>query len=314
MPIIDPQDIKTLPADEAIAKGLLTVDPGTILERPCPFCGKALKRTAFRLGSVLTVLSRNYEKCTCDHADEAAKQFEEEYQAAERARKDREEAERMQRRIDAAFKSSEMPERWKWHSFANFDREGLTARSNATANRCDNYAHWLETAFKSHNLTYTPNGLFLYGPPGTGKTHLAAAVLNYIIANCANAVLAATMQELTARLKQTYNEDGEGEEQVIDTYTKVPLLLIDDLGSEQPTEWMCDRIFRIVNGRYNRNLPTIVTSNYDLAGLSKRLTPKRYGESGNYIDGQKIADRLAEMCVMCPLDGDSKRGNRRGNA
>lgn len=312
MPLIDPQDIKTLLAEDAIQQGLMQVKPGQTLVRNCPYCGKPLRRMAMKLGTFATVLTSDYEPCSC--GKDANKRFADERAEQERLRAEAEKAERMRRRIDKAFRDAEMPERWKRFSFNGFDREGLSKASTLTAIRAERYAQWLETAFKSHNLTYSPNGLYIYGPCGTGKTHLAAAVLNHIISTCVNPVLAATMQELTAKLRQTYAGDGEDEENIIKTYTEVELLLIDDLGSEQPTEWTVDRIFRIINGRYNANLPTVVTSNYDLKTLADRLTPKRYAESGNYIDGQKIADRLAEMCVLCPLEGESKRGNKHSNA
>lgn len=312
MPLIDPQDIKTLLAEDAIRQGLMQISPGQTLVRNCPYCGKPLRRLAMKLGTFATVLSADYEPCAC--GNDANKWFADERAEQERLKAEAEKAERMRRRIDKAFRDAEMPERWKRFDFASFDRDGLSKASTLTAIRAERYAQWLETAFKSHNLTYSPNGLYFYGPCGTGKTHLAAAVLNHIISTCVTPVLAATMQELTAKLKQTYGEDNGDEENIIKTYTEVELLLIDDLGSEQPTEWTADRIFRIINGRYNANLPTVVTSNYDLKTLAERLTPKRYAESGNYIDGQKITDRLAEMCVLCPLEGESKRGNKHGNA
>lgn len=312
-PLIDPKDIAPIPAVEAIEQGLMTVDAGIPLEKECPFCGKPLRRLAYKLGSFATVLSREYESCTCPRADEVQAVFEAEREAKEQARRDAEKAERLRQRIEKAYKDAGMPERWKRHSFDNFFLDGLDAESVHSARRTKRYAEWLAEALNANDLTYSPNGLYLVGNCGTGKTHLAAAVLNYIIANCRVPVLAATMQELTAKLKQTYDNDTD-EESIIRAYTDVPVLLIDDLGSEQPTEWTVDRIFRIINGRYNANLPTVVTSNYEPVALGKRLTPRRYADGGNYTDGAKIADRLLEMCVLCPLTGESRRGNRQRNA
>lgn len=311
--LIDPKDIVPLPAVNAIGDGTLAVEPDTVLERPCPFCGKPLRRLAYRLGAFGTVLSREYERCTCDRADEVQAVFKAQYEAEEQARRDAEKTERIRQRIERAYKNAGMPERWKRHTFGNFDLTGLDPQSVHSAKRAKRYAEFIANALKEHDLTYSPNGLYFFGACGTGKTHLAAAVLNHIIGNTVTPVLAATMQELAAKLKQTYDTD-EDEERIIQAYTEVPVLLIDDLGSEQPTEWTADRIFRVVNGRYNANLPTIVTSNYEPLALGKRLTPRRYADSGNYTDGAKIADRLLEMCVVCPLTGESKRGNRHNNA
>ena len=276
-------DTEILPMQDAIDRGLYKPYEGMVTERKCPFCGKTLQRLCVRLGNLVTCPSRGYEHCTCEHADETDRLFEEEYQAKEKAKKEAEEAARLKERIDRAFRQSEMPDKWKKHSFDNFRTDGLSDAALYTFNRCRRYADWIAKSLRQHDLSYSPNGVFLTGPCGTGKTHLAAAILNSVMRQApATPILAMTMQEMTAKIKDSYDEIGDSSEaELIKAYTEVPLLLIDDLGSEQPTEWSVDRIFRIINARYNANLPTIVTSNYDTAALGKRLTPKRYSDSGN---------------------------------
>lgn len=278
--------------------------------RRCPFCGKTLNALCVVGTEGIMPIVTGWETCDCqeskaDALERAARQAREEQE-----RKAALKAELMRKRIDRAFKESGMPERWRGYTFERFKAE--EGSTNAYA-RCKRYAEWIADCEKKHSPTPPPNGIYLSGRSGNGKTHLAAAILNAIIAaSPSTPTLAMSMQELIGRLKQSYDSDESEakEDELIKTYTEVPVLLIDDLGSEQPTEWAADRIFRIVNGRYNNNLPTIVTSNYDTDSLAKRLTPKRHSENGDYTDGIKIADRLAEMCVEFKLTGESYRRKR----
>ena len=51
----------------------------------------------------------------------------------------------------------------------------------------------------------------------------------------------------------------------------IPLLVIDDLGAESPTQWAQEKLYQIFNHRYNAALPTVVTSNVELERLDPRL-------------------------------------------
>lgn len=295
-------------ANEAIQRGLCKASEIPTPERVCPFCGKRLNALCIYTGGFLpTICTHSFEECDCPQAVAQRQTDAIEKAAREAQRAEAEKAERMQRAIDRAFKQSEMPQRWRGYTFERF----VPDEGNTTAyTRCQRYAEWIAESEKKHGCRFQPNGVYLSGRSGTGKTHLAAAILNEIIVRCPTApTLAMSMQELIGRLKQSYDSDDAEvrEDELIKTYTDVPILLIDDLGSEQPTEWAADRIFRIVNGRYNNCLPTIVTSNYGVDELAKRLTPRRHADRGDYTDGIKIADRLAEMCVQFTLTGDSHR-------
>jgi len=56
---------------------------------------------------------------------------------------------------------------------------------------------------------------------------------------------------------------------------RLPVLVLDDIGAEPPTDWRRDELATLIEERYQRRLPTIYTSNYDLVGL--RL---RFGRTG----------------------------------
>lgn len=296
-----------IPINQAVERGLVKAERGELKSKPCPHCGKQLYRYCVLSKQLGSFLTQTYELCDCAAAKEEAEKEEAERKAAAFAEKQRKAQEQMQERIRKAYLRSEMPERWKNYTLDKF--ETCDADTQNAKGRITKFVAWFTEAYKSGTTNRNTNGLMLLGNSGTGKTHLAAAALNEIIrSNPGIPVIGSTMGEMLGKLKATYDENATtAEEEVLRLYTQIPLLLIDDLGSEQITEWAIDRIFAIVNGRYNAALPTIITSNYATdKALAKRLTPP----SGDTTAGAKIVDRLAEMCSRIKLDGQSYRSRR----
>jgi DNA replication protein DnaC len=76
------------------------------------------------------------------------------------------------------------------------------------------------------------------------------------------------------------------------------LVLLDDFGAENNTDWVIETIYMIINARYEANLPTLITSNCPPAELTDRI-------------GSRSADRLREMCSIVELSGESWRGGKK---
>lgn len=155
-------------------------------------------------------------------------------------------------------------------------------------------------------------GLLLIGGVGCGKTHLATAVINKAIDLLEipdnDAEHAATGLDsgygysgidfigtiaLLDQLRSAY--DGKkNPDQIMGIYQKAKLLVLDDLGAEKPTEWALDRLFSLIDYRYNECLPTIITTNADIKELGNR-------------PGGRICDRIRSMCATYAISTKSHR-------
>ncbi|MEP7292828.1 MAG: ATP-binding protein, partial [Chloroflexota bacterium] len=150
-------------------------------------------------------------------------------------------------------------------TLANFrlDLPGLTTTQ----------AQSLNTAFEAaRSYADTPDGwLLLEGTYGCGKTHLAAAVGNARL-QYEDAVLFITTPDLLDHLRNTYGANSEmGYDEMFDRLRSAPMLILDDLGVENPSAWAQEKLFQLLNHRYSHSLPTVITTNADLDALDPRV-------------------------------------------
>ncbi|MBX3014485.1 MAG: ATP-binding protein [Caldilineaceae bacterium] len=113
-------------------------------------------------------------------------------------------------------------------------------------------------------LTYaeTPTGwLVLSGVNGCGKTHLAAAIANYQLAHGQYDVMFIVVPDLLDHLRAAFSPNAATSyDRRFDEIKKIPLLVLDDLGTESATPWAREKLFQLLNYRYSALLPTIITT------------------------------------------------------
>lgn len=182
--------------------------------------------------------------------------------------------------------------RFASRTFATFTVSGGNKQAaNLAKTFTARFEDYLPIAGKNINR----NGLMLVGDKGVGKTHLSAAIVNKLAAT-SYSVLYFTAAAMLSKVKEKFDSE------VMELLKGVSLLVIDDLGKQQPTEWSVSTLFEIVNARYESCLPTVITSNYGAEELAARLTPK-----DDPITAEALVDRLREMCVSVAICGESWR-------
>jgi DNA replication protein DnaC len=124
----------------------------------------------------------------------------------------------------------------------------------------------------AYNFAQQPNGwLLLEGSYGTGKTHLAAALGNLRL-DLGDQVFFITAPDLLDHLRTAFGPSAELTfDELFERLKTVPLLIIDDLGTENPSNWAREKLFQLINHRHAGQLPTVVTTNVQPSGMDPRI-------------------------------------------
>lgn len=139
----------------------------------------------------------------------------------------------------------------------------------------------------------TKKGAYIFGPCGTGKTYQCWAIMDYFVSRHKNA----GMENVITLLDELRKDIKTGEPRYSeDIMAYRGALIIDDIGAEKMTEWVREAFYRIVNSRYEKELPTFFTSNLSLDELSEHV-------------GDRVASRISEMCHVVSLGTEDRRQN-----
>ena len=140
------------------------------------------------------------------------------------------------------------------------------------------------------------NGLYIYGDSGVGKTHLACALAKDLLEKGFK-VSFFEVAKLLELMRRGYDKGDEEENGDIfwELMTlKNGFIFLDDIGAEKLTDWARERLYLIINEKYNDLTPIIFTSNCDIEILSARA-------------GDRITSRIVGTTEPIRLSGADRR-------
>ena len=273
-------DLKQLISD-------IVIDTNDKMHKQCNFCGKLLDLKDYMAlyeNNYIENIATAYSRCNCEEANKIWKRYDEFIEKEKMKEFNLEQ-------IAKLFQNNNLGKRQLNSTFENYK---ITNKNKKAYENAKKYANKLING-------ETDKGLFITGTYGVGKTYLASCIANEIIQN-KNTVVFGTLIQLLDYIKDTYKDSDMSDKEYLNLYSSVDLLIIDDLGKEKPTEWVLEKLFLIVNNRYNNYLPIVITTNYNRNQLRERLCVNK-----NYSMVDSIISRLYEMCVGIEIKDEDHR-------
>ena len=172
-----------------------------------------------------------------------------------------------------------MRERMTFDAFNSDGRGGLPDWQRSTLRTAKSYVRrWANN----------PGGCInLCGSYGVGKTHLAVAAAAERESR-GDDVFFATVADLLDHLRAAFAPDsGVAHDDLLDRIKNADVLVLDDMGAERSTPFAEDKLFQIINYRYEERRPTIVTTTHRI-------------EEGEEVR-PRIASRLQDRLVVTEL-------------
>lgn len=162
---------------------------------------------------------------------------------------------------------------------------------------------WIKIFVNNYLLNNNQKGLYLYGNFGCGKTYLISAAFTYLAKkNIKSAII--FYPEFLRDLKTSFETDFK---EKYDKVKNIPLLLIDDIGSENTTDWARDEILcPLIQYRMENNLTTFFTSNLNLEELESHFSKTK--SKDDPLKSRRIIERIKQMTEQIEMISQNLRG------
>jgi DNA replication protein DnaC len=153
-------------------------------------------------------------------------------------------------------------------TFENFDYK----RVNLPKDKCENLAEAYRVA---RDYSKSPEGWLVFqGENGCGKTHLAAAIANERL-KAGQAVRFVVVPDFLDHLRSTFSPESKvSYDKLFEAVKTAPLLILDDFGEQSSTPWAQEKLYQVINYRYNAQLPTVITTCLSLEEIARRFSSR----------------------------------------
>ena len=150
---------------------------------------------------------------------------------------------------------------------------------------------------RTYGLTFTKDAgnLLFVGGTGLGKTFLSACIAR-AVADRGCSVLYETASRLFSKLEQAKFGGGEDARREAEKYNECDLLILDDLGTEMPGQFVTAALYSLVNDRLLAVKPMIISTNLNADELARRYTPQIASRlRGNFTQLTFVGDDIRVM-------------------
>ncbi|MBQ8834193.1 MAG: ATP-binding protein [Oscillospiraceae bacterium] len=128
---------------------------------------------------------------------------------------------------------------------------------------------------RRYALTFTPNSgnLLFVGGTGLGKTYLSACIAR-AVADRGYSVVYETANHLFGKLEQAKFNSTEETRREAEKFNTCDLLIIDDLGTEMPGQFVTAALYSLLNDRILAGKPMVISTNLNVDEMSRRYSPQ----------------------------------------
>lgn len=202
----------------------------------------------------------------------------------EREKREREEqAEKDMKKVRELKTASLMDDKFREATFSTFQ---ATKHNERNFKLCTRYAEKFEL------MPNKNQGLLFWGDVGTGKSFAAACIANYLLERKIPVVMTSFV-----KLLELIQSNGDEGTKILNKLEYVRLVIFDDLGAERSTDYALEKVYNIIDTRYRKKLPMILTTNLTIEEMKDEID-MRY---------KRIYDRVFETCHPIQFTGPSWR-------
>lgn len=208
--------------------------------------------------------------CRCEREEEERK---------EKAKQAEEDMKRIQKLRSASL----MDEKF---SGSTFDQFRLNKHNGRNLKLCRRYAERFDDMLEKNQ------GLLFWGNVGTGKSFAAACIANYLLDRKVPVIMTSFVKML-----EVIQSGRDQESDILSRFNYAKLVIFDDLGAERGTDYALEKVYNIIDSRYRKKLPMILTTNLTIDEMKDEVD-MRYS---------RIYDRIFETCYPMQFSGPSWR-------